>query len=253
MIAANLVLSLLISFSAYSATESSAVEQMKTIPPERANCKAGEAEYGKWNLKKKPLPKERVDRAVELLTGIKSPAAKDLGVIRTALKEDVAGALPHYMDHTNCGMLRRHLASKLIEFAKSSQASETEKAVIKSTLTNVIQSSKYEMFIEALIDSAILAEIYDAKLFTAGSGPEEIGRLRALKAQLTKDAKATFPEEMRADFPGLAEEKPTDVINYSEKLRNNKKFEKYKGRWSQEAEIAGRALADLRELAAKLK
>ncbi len=253
MTATNLLLSLVFSFSANSANESSAVEQMKSIPSERANCKAGEAEYGKWKLEKKPLPKERVDRAVEMLNEIKSPAAKDLDVIRAALKVDPAGALPHYMDHTNCGMLRRHLTSKLIEFAKSNKASETEKAVIKSTLTNVIQSSKYEMFIEAMIDAAILGEIYSSKIFSAGSGPDEIESLAALKARLTTEAKTTFPEEMRADFPGLGEEKPSDVINYSEKLRNNKKFEKYKGRWNQEAEMSGRALAELRQLAAKLK
>lgn len=234
----------LFSFSAVFAADSSAVEKVKNLKPQREFCKASQDTVAGWTSK---LTASQLDQASKIVAELsKSPTSEDLKTIRAAIKEDPADVLQPYWGLMGCALLKSRLAEKLTSLASARGTPENQKSKAKTTLKELLTKGYYETFIDAMVNVSILEKMNREKLVSLDAN--DAAKLKEAKLHVKDEAKS-WQEKVNTKFPEAA-----DAAKFNASvLKANPNYEKNKALWSEENEHAGHALAVVQSLATKIK
>lgn len=194
------------------------------------------------------LPKDKLKRAIEILTGIQYPPMT--AVERFQASQVDAQKVAAYLKFMGvpCPGLRAQLSGRLISTAVAEPA---QKQQIRESLKTQLSKPKFPTLLEASVDASLLKKAAEQKFWAFSK--ENVAEISKLKEDLKKDT-----EQWHKDYESVTE-KVSSALSQAKtkedfaKVEATADYKKFQKGLSAEHAAASKYLTHIREFAKKIQ
>ena len=239
-------------FPGFASAQTTNIDAIWARSSQMNQCKVWQEEVQTWfpkdPLKPIEIPKDKFERAFQILSEIKFPTAEDLVQIRAAFKADFATTYFKYLGvaGADCPQVRVSIGKALVNSAKTDSSIRVRS---ETALKKILTSTLYENLLDQGVGSFVLN--YGLTNGLWNSSPKLLREAKGLLEEHKQNVEAFMKDRARF-YAGSLSSKSDSSPESAETLKADPNFEQIKAATFEELQLAQKFSTRLRALVSQL-